>query len=339
MLNLLEGMSSIVLVTGATGFVGRHLCFYLTEKGFKIRATFRGIDHPKYYPKNVLWVNVGEIGHDTIWMDALDGVSYVIHLAALAHQLGEKGKDRKNEFYEVNVSGTENLIKEIKHKELVKRFIYISSLSVYNQDKYKIIDELTACGPVSDYGFSKYEAEKIIQTSLKESETDWCILRPALVYGWGNPGNMERLQRLIQTGLPLPFANIKNKRSFLFVGNLVNAINDCMINPKACRKIFLLSDDEDLSTYELVKKIAIILGKKVVLFPVPIYLLKVIGRIGDAINRFFHLSIGVDTYSVDRLTGSFSIDSSLIRNSLMWKAPFSVDEGLKMTLVPPDYNH
>ncbi|MBM3435327.1 MAG: NAD-dependent epimerase/dehydratase family protein [Bacteroidetes bacterium] len=323
----------LVLVTGATGFIGRHLCIYLSGIGYRIRATFRGISPPNDYPENISWVNVGDIGHDTKWTDALDGVCYVIHLAALAHQIGENGKDRKNEFYEVNVSGTENLIKEIKHKELVKRFIYISSVSVYNQDLNKNIDELTACNPVSDYGYSKYEAEKIIQKSLKETETDWCILRPALVYGSGNPGNMERLQRLISLGLPLPFSMIENKRSFIFVGNLVDAISKCIIHPLASRRVYLISDGFDVSTKDLINKIGEVIGKRVVLLPVPISILKLIGRIGDYFTKKTNISFGIDTYSLDKLTTSFTVDSSLIRTNLNWLPPYSIDDGLKITLT------
>jgi nucleoside-diphosphate-sugar epimerase len=328
-----------VLVTGASGFIGRHLCHYLVELGYSVRGTHRGVKIPCGYNKNIEWINVGEIGPETQWETALNGIDYVIHLAALAHQIGEKGNGRINEFFQVNTYGTENLIYQIKKNKAIKRIVYLSSVSVYDPERNEYLNELSLCNPVTDYGRSKLAAEKVIKDTLTNYGTDWCILRPALVYGSGNPGNMARLQRLVDLGLPLPFANIKNKRSFIFVGNLVNAITACINNSNAGCKTFIISDGCDLSTTELVQKIALITGKRALLFQVPLSLLKLIGRVGDNINRVLHRSFGIDTYSVDRLVGSFTIDASFIRNTLNWKAPFSIDEGLKKTLTPSDYNN
>lgn len=324
-----EKIKSIALVTGATGFIGRHLCHYLFQLGYSVRGTYRGKAIPIGYNKNIDWINVGEIGPDTQWEIALNDVDYVIHLASLAHQMGDKGKGRINEFYHVNTYGTDNLASQIKKNKTIKRIVYLSSVSVYDLQKNQHLNEFSLCNPITDYGRSKLAAEKVIQDTLKNDGVDWCILRPALVYGSGNPGNMERLQRLVEFGFPLPFANIKNKRSFIFVGNLVNAITTCMINPKASCKIFVVSDGSDLSTSELVKKIALVTGKNVILFQVPLSILKLIGQVGDNINRLLHLSVGVDTYSVDRLIGSFTIDSSFIRNTLNWPPPFFGRRGVE----------
>ncbi len=318
----------MILVTGATGFIGRQMCLYLNQIGYKIRGTFRGNAPPSDYPSDILWVNIGEIGPDTSWDQALEGVHYVIHLAGLAHQIGTKGNGILNEFLKINTKGTENLVKQISKHYTIRRFVFISSLSVYDHKNNETINELTLCNPVSDYGHSKYEAEKVIQDILKSTNTDWCIIRPSLVYGAGNPGNMERLQCLILRRLPLPFARIDNKRSFIFVGNLVDAISKCVFHPSASREIYLVSDGFDLSTKDLVTKIGSVIGRKVVLFSLPIVLLKIMGIIGDYLNKAIHVSLGVDTYSIEKLISSFTIDSSLIRNNLNWIPPFSIEEGL-----------
>jgi nucleoside-diphosphate-sugar epimerase len=322
----------LVLVTGASGFIGHHLCHYLLESGFSVRATYRG-EMIGSSDNNIEWINVGEIGPDTHWEEALKDVDYVIHLAALAHQIGDDGKNRLTEFMSVNTYGTKRLISQAVKFITIKRIVFISSVSVYDQCVYDKVDEFTICNPDTDYGRSKYEAELLLLETLKTHRVDWCILRPALVYGLGNPGNMGRLQNLINTGIPLPLANINNSRSFLFVGNLVDAIMACMTNPMASRKIFLVSDGVDLSTSELLRIIGKGMGKKVLMFSLPISVLGFLGYVGDKIKIVLKISLGIDTYSVNRLVGSFVVDSSYIRKTLGWIPPYSVEEGLRMTII------
>ena len=162
-------------------------------------------------------------------------------------------------------------------------------------------------------------------------EPDWCILRSSLVYGPGNPGNMARLLKLLKTGLPLPLGSVRNQRSFIFVGNLVDAIETVLAHPSASRKIFLMSDGEHLSTPQLIYRLADKARCSARLFPVPVGILKLLGKAGDNIERLLKISIGVDTYSIGRLVGSLSVDSSLIAREAEWFPPYRMEHGLEMT--------
>jgi nucleoside-diphosphate-sugar epimerase len=147
----------------------------------------------------------------------------------------------------------------------------------------------------------------------------WTILRPTLVYGAGNPGNMERLMKLIKTGFPLPLGSINNRKSFLYVGNLVDAIITCLDHPNAKNQTFIVSDGEALSTTDLIRRLGKALGKSPLLLPIPAELLRLTTKLlGKA-------DIG------DRLLGSLQVDSSKIRQMLDWTPPYTVDQGLQAT--------
>jgi len=320
-----------VLITGATGFVGRSLCTFLTECGYVVRGTYRH-QLPINFPVHIEWKLVPDIDSNTEWKEALEDVDCVVHLAALAHQMGVQGKGRFDEFMRINAAGTERLAQEICESKTVKRLIFISTIGVVKSISDKQLNAETVCMPENDYGKSKYAAELAIQEKLKDCEVDWCILRPTLVYGPGNPGNMERLLKLINMGIPLPLGAVKNRRSFIYIGNFVDAIEKCLSHPNASRKIFLVSDNEIVSTPELIRILTRYADKSVKLITVPSPVLRQIGLCGDVVSRFVGRSIGIDTYSISRLTGSLYVDSTPIKQTLGWAPPFSLEEGLKNTL-------
>jgi nucleoside-diphosphate-sugar epimerase len=208
----------------------------------------------------------------------------------------------------------------------IKRLILVSSIGAVATDGDESIR--------SAYGQSKKAAEDAVKGELQSTSTDWCILRPTLVYGPGNPGNMDRLFRLIETGLPLPFGSIRNRRNFLYVGNLVSAIGKCLFEPAARHKTFSLSDGDPVSTPELVRSIADCKSRKIRLVPVPVPLLEAFALLGDVAGAVFRRSIGWDSYSVQRLCGSLTVESLEIQEVLGWNPPFSFKQGLKLTLTP-----
>ena len=197
-----------------------------------------------------------------------------------------------------------------------------------------LVTSETSPEPDSEYGRSKRNAELAIQDILKETGPDWCIIRPTLVYGPGNPGNMLRLMRLTRSPVPLPFGGIRNRRSFLYVENLVDLITTALCHPAASRQVFNAADREVLSTAELVRLLARLSGRKIGLLPVPVWSLRALAKFGDAAGRVLGRSVGLDTYSVDRLVSSLEVDVSQLRSRLDWEPPFSTEEGLRRTLTP-----
>jgi nucleoside-diphosphate-sugar epimerase len=284
------------------------------------------------YPVEVEWVCVPTIGPNTDWSEALCGATHVVHLAALAHQVGTKGKGRLEEFMNVNAIGTKRLVEAIASSASMTRLVFLSSIGAVTSMSAEVVRNETTCKPDSDYGLSKLEAEHSVCRILHGTRVDWTIIRPVLVYGSGNPGNMARLQKLIDTALPLPFAGIHNRRSFVYVGNLVDAIEKCLSNPGASRRIFFVSDDNDVSTPGLMKLIAKQSGRPLALFWAPVSLLRALGAIGSLIESVTDVSIGIDSYSISRLIGSLAVDSSEIRNSVGWIPPYTLEQGLTLTL-------
>lgn len=323
---------SLFLVTGATGFVGRHLCKLLHESGHSIRATRRSTDGASDFSVPIEWIDGIEIGPDTDWFAALDGVEFVIHLAALAHQIGAKGERRLNEFMRINAHGTRRLADAIAASRTVSRLVFTSSVGAVKSIAHETITAATPCDPQNDYGRSKRAAELEIEEVLRMTRADWCIIRPTLVYGPGNPGNMARLLELIYRRIPLPFGAIRNQRSFVFVGNLADALVRCATNPGASRQTFLISDGESVSTAELTRRLAHHACVPARIFPMPPALLRCLGIAGDIFSRCTGKSTGFDSYSVERLTGSLAVDSSLIRSATGWRPVFTMEEGLARTL-------
>ena len=305
-----------VLVTGANGFVGRALCRELLRRDRRVRAAIRRDDDP---PAGCELRLVGETGPDTDWGEALDGVDAVAHLAARVHVMRETAKDSIAAFRRTNVEGTLRLA-EAAALAGVRRFVFLSSVKALGDASPDgPLTEASAAKPQDPYGVSKWETEVGLVRLAKEMGLEIVILRPPLVYGPGVKGNFRSLIRLVDRGLPMPLGSVANRRSLLYLGNLVDAIDRCLSHPAAAGRTYLLSDGEDLSTAGLVRRLGVALGRRTVLFPVPASLLKLgagcVGRTSEA----------------RRLLGSLAVDDRLIRQELEWNPPFTVDEGLDET--------
>ena len=322
-----------VLVTGATGFVGRHLLPVLQQGGCQVRAAYRSDRSTNARDTLFEWVPVGDIGPDTSWAGAMAGVDVVIHLAALAHQMGPAAETRESEFLRVNALGTAQLA-ECAAEAGVSRFVMLSSIAAMGPYADEPLAETGPCTPVTPYGRSKLEGERAVQRLLADGPTDWCILRPPLIYGPGNPGNMARLLRLIERGLPLPLGRVEARRSYVYVGNLVDLLSRCLTHPGASRRVFVVDDGEPIATRALVRLLAKYAGKPARLLPVPPWALKALGRLGDQLQRILGSSAGIDSYSIDRLMGSLVVDSRAVREALGWSPPFSQEAGLRLTVQP-----
>jgi nucleoside-diphosphate-sugar epimerase len=306
-----------ILVTGANGFVGSALAQSLSSKGWQVRGGLRSSDRIgaalPFEP-----VVVGEIGPATEWGSALFGIDSVVHLAARVHVMRESAADPLTEFRTVNVAGTLRLARQAADAG-VRRFVFMSSIKVNGEGTsparpYEVGD---AAAPVDAYGISKYEAELQLRALARQSGMEVVVIRPVLVYGRGVQGNFLSMMRWLCKGFPLPFGAIDNRRSLVGLDNLVDLVGTCLEHPAAANQTLLVSDGEDLSTTQLLRRLSAKLGRSARLLPVPV------GILLAGATLFGRRDLA------QRLFGSLQVDISKTRSLLGWSPPYSVDRELE----------
>jgi nucleoside-diphosphate-sugar epimerase len=307
---------SRVLVTGATGFVGPALVEALLAAGHRVRVALR---RDAALLPGVEYTMTGGVGPATDWRPALLGISAVVHLAARAH-VTETGADALERFRAVNSAGTRHLA-EAAAAAGVRRFVFLSSVKAMGESSLRdrALTEADTPAPEDAYGISKREGEIALLDVAASSGLEPVILRAPLVYGPGVKGNFLRLMRLVDRGIPLPFGAVANRRSLVARANLAAALALCLRHPDAAGETFLVADGEDLSTPELIRRLARALERPARLFPLPPALLSRVGRL-----------IGREP-EIARLTGDLAIDSGTIRARLGWQPVVAVDEALAET--------
>ncbi|MCY1391669.1 N-acetyl-alpha-D-glucosaminyl-diphospho-ditrans,octacis-undecaprenol 4-epimerase [compost metagenome] len=306
-----------VLLTGATGFVGRAVLGRLAaSEDLEPVAAIRGHALPDC-PARVTTVRTAGLDSDADWSQALDRAEVVIHSAARVHVMNDTESDPLEAFRKVNVEGTLNLARQAAGQG-VRRFVFISSIKVNGEgtplNKPYFAD--TPPAPADPYGVSKMEAEQGLREIATDSGMEVVIIRPVLVYGPGVGANFLNMMRWLDKGVPLPFGAIHNRRSLVALDNLVDLILTCIRHPAAANQTFLVSDGEDLSTTQLLRRMGQALGKPARLLPVPSVLLErgaqLLGKQGLS----------------QRLCGSLQVDISKTRKLLGWTPPVSVNEAL-----------
>lgn len=308
-----------VLVTGATGFVGGHLVPRLVDAGHAVVAAGRSAPALDDYLNPVEKAVVPDIGPETDWRAALRNVDVVIHLAARAHVLRETEADAQAAFRRVNSLGTENLARQAASSG-VGQFIFLSSVGVHGNRSDSPLRETDGFAPATAYALSKQEAEQALHTCLAGTGTGLTVIRPPLVYGPGAPGNFASLVRLVAKGWPLPLGGIDNRRSLVCVDNLVDFIALCMTRPEAVGESFLVSDDEDIATPDLVKLLGEALGRPARLVAVP-----------EPLMRFAAKLVGRgETWR--KLADDLQIDPAKAKNLLGWSPPLTLREGIARAL-------
>lgn len=305
-----------VLVTGANGFVGRNVCDHLLRSGFDLRAAVRSASKSD---GGATTVAVGDIDDATDWTGALAGCRFVVHLAGMAHvdydEPGAAAACRR-----VNVDGALNLARQAAQSG-VRRLVFISSVKVMGEGRPTPYDDADEPEPVGPYAVSKRDAEDGLREIAARTGMELVILRPPLVYGPGVKANFLRLVRAVDDGRLLPLAGLSSRRSFIFVGNLSDAIRACLEEPGAAGRTYFVSDGTDLSTAELVREFATAAGKPTRMVRVPWFLLKT-----------FATAFGKRS-QLDRLAVSLTVDGDAIRNELGWEPPFTVAAGLARTVA------
>ncbi|MBR0566483.1 SDR family oxidoreductase [Azoarcus sp. L1K30] len=306
--------TGVCLVTGASGFVGAALVRELRQRGHAVRAVARTDDAEGRFQRGPV------LDAEADWTQLVAGVDSIVHTAARVHVMHEAARDPLTEFRKVNVDGTLNLARQAAAAG-VRRFVFISSI--------KVNGEQTAPGrpfraedmpaPECPYGMSKLEAEQRLTAMARASGMELVVLRPPLVYGPGVGANFERMLRWVRRGVPLPFGAVDNRRSLVGLDNLVDLIILCMNHPAAANQVFLVSDDEDVSTSVLLRKLCAAVGCRDRLFAVPPALLAHVAAV-----------LG-QRAAAARLLGSLQVNVSKTREMLEWTPPCSLDAGLRAT--------
>jgi len=304
-----------ILVTGASGLVGYALCSEMRERAIKFRPVIRGA------------VSVASqaaitktIGPCTDWRVDLKAIDTVVHLAARVHMVRDVSVDALREYRIANVDATLNLARQCAEAG-VRRFVYLSSIKVNGEwtagRPFSVIDP---AAPADPYGASKLEAEQGLHELSRETGLEVVVIRPPLVYGPRVRANFLQLMRWVSRGVPLPLASVDNRRSMVFVDNLVDLILRCVTHPDAPGRTFLVSDDHDVSVPELVRSLAAAMGKRSRLIHVPpsmlMMLARLVGKIGTA----------------ERLLNSLQVDIEQTKNVLNWTPPYTFESGIEKTV-------
>jgi len=312
-------MKPRIFITGATGFVGCSLIRRLLQENVQIAAAVLEGEETGHLSPEAERVTVAPLSESSDYAAALEQAHIVIHLAARVHIMHDTASDPLQEFRKVNLHGTELLARQAA-KAGVRRFVFVSTIKVHGEETHLPYREDSPLAPLDPYGISKLEAEAALKRVAAETGLEVVVVRSPLVYGPGVKANFRQLMRIVSFGLPLPFASLENRRSLIFVENLVDALACCVTHPRAAGQTFLLSDGEDVSTPELIRRVASLLGRSSRLLPCPPPLLRLAGR-------FLRKSP-----AVERLLGSLQVDSNKIRKELGWVAPFTLQQGLATTV-------
>lgn len=313
-----------ILVTGASGFVGRALIDVLAEEGYPLTALVR--DENTSLANNVAHLVIGDIGNLSQQTDedrqalnqTLKKADVVIHLAARVHVMNDTALESHKEYEKVNTQATLTLAR-LAADMGVKRFIFLSSIKVNGEltETGSPFSERDICMPQDPYGASKWQAEQGLVHVAQDTGMEVVIIRTPLIYGPGVKGNFASMMRWVGRGLPLPFGAVNNQRSLLALDNLVSFLVCCLSCPNAANEVFLLSDGDDYSTRDLIKKLAIAQGVKARLVPIPVSWMRLVaGLLGK-----------MDV--ADRLFGSLQIDNRKARDLLGWTPAVTMAEQLR----------
>lgn len=308
------------LITGSNGFIGKALGEDLRARGFGVRHALRS--EPVISGFNPAHsIVVGDIDADTCWQKALASIDVVIHLAARVHVTGNIAASEYAGFQKLNVDGTCNLARQAA-KAGVRRFVFISSIKVNGEatlpGKPFTADDIPA--PVDAYGKSKWEAERALQAIAEETGLQVVIIRPPIVYGPDVKANFRAMMDCLFWHLPLPLGAVNNRRSILALDNLIDLIAVCVEHPAAANQTFLARDAEDLTTTELLRRIALAMNVKPLLLPVPVSVMTALAGL-----------IGKKSMA-QKLCGSLQVDMKNTQKILGWIPPVSTDEALRKTV-------
>ena len=311
---------SNLLITGANGFIGRALISKLAlQTNHFIRASIR--KKIIQFPSQIEVVENMDASGNTNWADVLKDIDIVVHLFARVHVMDDKVADPLLEFRNINVHATIALAKKAA-KLGIKRFVFLSSVKVNGESTFhKPFSEFDLPHPQDAYATSKWEAEEALRKISKDTGMEVVIIRSPLVYGPNVKANFLKMMQYIKRGIPLPLGAIQNKRSLIGIDNLIDFILTTISHPKAANQTFLISDDEDISTTDLLRRVAKHIGKPARLIP-----------LDPKILSFIFNILGCQDFG-NRLLGSLEVDITKAKKLLAWSPPKTLDEGLRATVI------
>tara|TARA_B100000989_G_scaffold297194_1_gene282257 strand:- start:2889 stop:3875 length:987 start_codon:yes stop_codon:yes gene_type:complete len=307
-----------ILITGVTGFIGHALYKSISSsEEFNVIGVARRRNRNSSLKSKFKYVD--DIGPNSDWKECINDMDTIFHLAGKAHDVKEETEEHRAEYMHVNAEGTLNLARQAAAAG-VRRFIFISSIKV-NGNFTKNDSSYTSSSipaPLGPYAKSKEIAEVGLRKLADETEMEVVIIRPSLVYGPGVKGNFKTLLRFINIGIPIPLGlATKNKRSFVGIDNLIELLIISVNHPAAANKTFLVSDDNDISTYELVKLLRNLSKSRAIIVPIPIFFLKFFGKL-----------FGLED-SLQTLLASLKVDISDTKAILQWTPSNSFEEGIR----------
>ncbi|HAT9050201.1 TPA: NAD-dependent epimerase/dehydratase family protein [Legionella pneumophila subsp. pneumophila] len=306
-----------ILITGATGFIGRSLVPALLSEGHDVRCAVLQLDSTLQAEQIV--INNLEVHTD--WTDALRNVEIVIHLAARVHIMKEYATSSLDEYCKINSIATKNFVEQAVQNN-VKRFIFLSTIKVHGEFSQNNLPFSEDCRtqPEDPYAKSKLYAEQFIQEICQNARMEFVILRPPLVYGPYVKANFLRILQLVDKEWPLPFGSIYNKRTFIYIDNLVSAISAVVSEPSAANQVYLVADDCSWSLTQLVQTLSRKMNTKLFLIPIPVQILIFLFKLCGLKN--------INT----RLFSSLEVSNEKIKSQLGWTPPVSSIDGLEKTV-------
>jgi UDP-glucose 4-epimerase len=295
--------NKIIVVTGASGFIGQHVCAHLAERGHRVRALTR---NSRQFDSRVEVRNYTTLTDTDSLRRAFSAADAIVHLAGRAHVMSTERRGEQA-YWDVNVQGT-RAVAHAAAAEGVEQILFASSVKAVGESDFLILDDNSPPRPTDAYGRSKLEAERTFFTIAHQAGICANVMRLPLVYGPGVKGNLLRLMKAVWTGLPLPIAGVNNARTMLGVENLMKFVGRMVEMPPKTNDPFLVSDLEAVSTEELVRMIGDALARTPRILRVPAGVLHFAGHVGDAIEN-----VGVHVFTsreVERLMGSLRISSA-----------------------------
>jgi len=321
-------MATRYLVTGADGFLGKHLLQLLCEHRIPTRAMLQE-DLAQELPGDPERV-FADLSDTESLRKATKGISHVVHLAARVHEMRESESKPLQAFREVNVEGTRRLLEASKENG-VDAFLLMSSVKAMREKASEVQDEQTPCGPTTPYGLSKLEAEKLVAEWGRETKTRCVTLRLPMVYGPGAKGNVLSLLRMAARGRRLPFAGIGNKRSMVYVGNVVDAIVRTMEHPHA-EGVFIVTDGRDYSTNALYEAMGRAAGMARPTYYCPVWGVRLLGCVGSLAGSLLRRPMPIDRAAASRLTEDLCFSSEKLRRELNIAPRFGLEDGMQETV-------
>lgn len=304
----------MIMVTGSNGFVGRHIVRDLASAGKKVVAAYRSEANPEWSEYSLVTPRkVPSLGMNADWTPALEDVVTVVHCAGVAH--GKSGDG-----WSANVEGTRTLALQAAAKG-VRRFVFLSSVAAHGHGANAILRDDQTPVAVSEYGRQKLAAEKMLFQVSETTGLEVVIVRPPLIYGNGAPGNFGLLCRILETGVPLPFSSIQNRRSFLSIYNLADFVSLCISHPDAVGKSFLVSDDITISTSQFLRMVGTAMGRPPRLFWLPDLVLSICAKLTGKRHVY------------DQLYGNLEIEILNAKTVLSWTPPYSIEESLSKSFL------